>query len=1165
LEFAPGICAIVGPNGSGKSNFVDAVRWVLGEQSARQLRGARMDDVIFAGNAQRRPLGMAEVTLTFDNSDGAVATPFSEIAITRRAYRSGESEFFINKTAVRLRDITDMLLGTGLAAELAAVVSQGEIDAILSARPEARRELFEGVAGTARYRERKREAQRRLEQTAANALRVNDVLVELEKQLPAIDYQVRRARRYQKVQQQLRDLEIFSYVKKVQERRRERTRIVEALAGDDAVTAAVAKSRAEQQAQLSKARDDEYQASIALDERNATHSKVAAELARHASAYAAAAAKAGELARTLESLERDADASAAAVSEADARLSRAVEELNRSREARDTALGNAESAAAAEAEQTARWERAYADLRAAEDARASAVAKAMQSASAAAAAQAEHERLLEAAARSDDELQSLHASLQDVEAKARAAGAQREQATSELASLERARDEAARASRTANGELESLRRAAAAASRAAAEARAKKTALDEFAAGRFGAPTGVQVLADAARSHELPGAVGMLADQIEVDERYATAIDALLGPHAHDFVVRSLADATAAVKLLKACRAGRATILALEAAAQAEPGKRPGPDNLPGVIGRACDLVRCDANVKPAIERVLVDAFVVTDLDAAFACARTAPFASFATLDGDVIRGAAITSGSGTGPMSAQALRASLIAEDERLSVAAQEAEEQRARAETAAADALRRVESVQANLAAATIRAHDAQAQLERLADERSLLERRAAAVRQEREAQRTRSTQLEEEVARSRRRAREFSSALETQQQRCREALATADALAAQLNGVRAAHRKAAAEAAALVERVAQSGDDVEAVRAERERASTRRKERQSAVDQTREELAAVRAEVERLAAAQTASEKTVAQVAAELEAARARRDAAVQHARGLEEAYRAQEQRDREQSFDAERRRIRLAEIDAELALLSQTFSQNPATPQECDEVAARYAGFAGDEDAEVRRLREELARLGNVNLNALEDRAATLERCEFLRGQLRDLEAARASIVAGIAEIDAESLRQFNEAFAKVAAAFSETFTRLFNGGQAKIWVADAPDPTEAGIEISAQPPGKKMQNLNLLSGGERALTAVALIFATLQIRPSPFYIFDEIDAALDEANIGRFGVQLTELAAGGRSQIIIITHNKATMTLVDRMYGVTMSEPGVSNVLSLSLERAGAAG
>ncbi|MDQ6825522.1 MAG: AAA family ATPase, partial [Candidatus Eremiobacteraeota bacterium] len=208
-------------------------------------------------------------------------------------------------------------------------------------------------------------------------------------------------------------------------------------------------------------------------------------------------------------------------------------------------------------------------------------------------------------------------------------------------------------------------------------------------------------------------------------------------------------------------------------------------------------------------------------------------------------------------------------------------------------------------------------------------------------------------------------------------------------------------------------------------------------------------------------------------------------------------------------------------------------------------------------------DEMVRLGNVNLNALDDRASTLERCEFLRTQLRDLETARNDILASIAEMDAESLRQFTAAFEKVSIAFSETFTRLFNGGSAKMWVSEAEDPTEAGIEISAQPPGKKMQHLNLLSGGERALTAVALIFATLQVRPSPFYIFDEIDAALDEANISRFGSVLATLA--GQSQIIIITHNKATMTLLDRMYGITMGEPGVSSILSLALERAGARG
>jgi chromosome segregation protein len=1138
---------------------------VLGEQSARQLRGARMDDVIFAGNTTRRPLGMAEVTLTFDNSDGALATPFSEIGITRRAYRSGESEFFINKTAVRLRDITDMLMGTGLAAELAAVVSQGEIDAILSAKPEARRELFEGVAGTARYRARKREAQRRLEQTAANALRVNDLLVELEKQIPAIEQQVRRTKRYQKVQQQLRDFEIFSYVCKTAQRRTERTGIAEALSADDEAAAKVQRSNAELLATLNHARDDEYQAGIALDERNATHARTASQLAEHATAHASLAAKMTEIERSAETLEKEVDASAAALSEADARLSRAIEDLRNNRASRDAALALAESAASAEAEQTARWEQAYAALRAAEDARARAVAKATESNSAAAAGVAESERLAQAAVRIDEEFRAAEAALERCDERASQAGADRKRLANELLVLERKLQDAAGELTRAAAELDKQRSSQACAVQRATEARARLNALTQFEAESFGAPAGTRKLVEAIKSGKLKGAVGTVASQLTVDQRHAVAIDALLGARAHDLLVQTLEDAKSAMRLLKEERAGRATIVVLDTLErQAVPEPAAQDAKMPGLIGRACDLIRCDPKIKRAIERILSESYLVADLNSAFACAQSFEHAAFATPDGDVIRRGAITSGSATGALGAAAAREALEEEVRHHETAARDADGALARATQMLTERTSRSEALKTDAADLEIRCHDVDSLLKHLSEERPALEQRISSLRAEREDHRKRSAAIKNATAESQRIARELASALDQLERQRHSAISAADELAGLLSEARTKHRSAAANAAALVERVAQLSDDVESARTELERAHARRKDRIGILVSTRDELAATRAAVEAAAGLRLNAEKALAQVAAELGVVRERRDAAVRQTRALSEAYAQQEQAGRERSIEVERRRIRLAEIDAELALLSQTFSQNPATAQECDEVAARYADFEGDVDAQVRRLREEIVRLGNVNLNALEDRAATLERCEFLRNQLRDLDAARANIVASIAEMDAESLRQFNETFAKVSVAFSETFTRLFNGGQAKIWVAEAEDPTEAGIEISAQPPGKKMQNLNLLSGGERALTAVALIFATLQVRPSPFYIFDEIDAALDEANIGRFGVQLSELAGVGRSQIIIITHNKATMTLVDRMYGVTMSEPGVSNILSLSLERAGAA-
>jgi chromosome segregation protein len=1138
------------------------VRWVLGEQSARQLRGARMDDVIFAGNSQRRPLGMAEVTLTFDNTDGALPTPFAELAITRRAYRSGESEFFLNKAQVRLRDITDLLLGTGLAAELAAIVSQGEIDAILSAKPEARRELFEGVAGTARYRARKREAQRRLEQTAANALRLNDLLIELEKQIPAIEQQVRRAKRYQKVSTQLRDFEILSYVRKTAARREERARIVESLGADEHEAAAAAKQHSELQAALNKARYEEYQASLALDERNAEHARLAQQLQEHASAHAAESARIAELARTLESLEREVDASANAATQADGRLTSAIEDLRRSREARDEALSLAESAASVEATGTAQWERAYAALRAVEDARTRAVARSTESASAAVAAEHEFGRLREEVKRLAGEMQAADAGVTRSRARAEQIAADMDGLTAQVLALEAEVRDAQSHAKAAAAAVEAARRAREQAHAQVTQLTAKRDALKQFETGSTGAPAGARALLEAATNGALAGVLGLLAGQIKVDDRYAIAIDALLGVHAHDVIVRTLADAKAAMQLLKSTHAGRATIVALEALprtrahADADAGK--------GILGRAVDLVTCDAKLRPAIDHALGQSFVVATLDEAFACSQRMADAAFVTQDGDVIRGGVISSGAGVGPVGAHAALGALEDEIRAQTDATRQADAGLAAAMQAMDAAQLRVEERKRDAAALAMRQHDLTAEREHLAREHKTLEQRQVALRELDEQRKGQLAAAQDSVQHHQRDATELSREVDTHEAQRHEALATADALALELSGVRARHRDAAANAAALVERVAQLSDDVEASRAELERAQTRRKERLATLARTRDEREDGAADVGRLAAQRGEAEKALAAVAAGLAQVRERRDACASRARELDAAYAQEEQQGREQSLELERLRIRLAEIDAELTLLQQTFSQNPATQHECDDVDARYKDFDDDADAQVRRLREELLRLGNVNLNALEDRAATLERCEFLRGQLRDLEAARAGILASIAEIDAESLRKFNETFEKVAVAFSETFTRLFNGGNAKIWVSDAEDPTEAGIEISAQPPGKKMQNLNLLSGGERALTAVALIFATLQVRPSPFYIFDEIDAALDEANVGRFGVQLAELAGNGRSQIIIITHNKATMTLVDRMYGVTMSEAGVSNVLSLSLERAGAA-
>ncbi len=1137
---------------------------MLGEQSAKQLRGARMDEVIFAGNNHRRPLGMAEVTLTFDNSDGALAMPYSEIAVTRRAYRNGEGEYFLNKTQVRLRDIMDLLLGTGLGPDASAIISQGQIDAILSAKPEARREIFEEAAGTSKYQARKREAQRRLDQTDANAVRLNDVMVELAQQLPAMEQAVRRAKRHRKVSSRLRELEIFSYVHKTGARRDERAAVVEVLGVEETQRAGEDAQTAKLQSESSTARYEEYQATLALDERNAACAKAAHDVQELAAAQAGAEVRLHENDRRCDDGARDIETATRTVADQEARVARLTAEMATAREQRDGALQRADAAARSEADGSATWEIAYAQLRAVEDSRATAAARAAESDAACAAARSERDRLARIVEALDA---ALVADREAAEARSQTAAGLAANVAALDASIEKLRTDAADAERIRDRNataLETSRTALEAARGRAVEINARHAALSEIEEQRLGVPAGVNAVVAEHGSSRLAGIVGVVSDLIRVDIRYAAAIDMALGARVHDVVTRTSADAQAAIAMLDATKSGRATFLPLDLARQVALPLVRDASSAAGFVGRAADLVSCDDAVHAAIDHLLRDAVVVDTLDTALRLAPSLLPATIVTLAGEVVRNASITGGRGEADSGPLARRAHLAA-----------LSEQSAAAEDAANNALRAFEEArQASLDAIAIAERAAAAHVDAQLHRRDdVAARERAKVEAARFLQQIeRSAAERENAARSLRDAedalhggvasadesRADAKALDGER---RAAAEHADELQRVVSGLRDAHRRAAADAAGLVERVAQTGDDVEAARADVIAARVEREERITQLAAAREERDKNKEDLAAVTRRRAESDAAFSDLQAQADALRAERDRLTARARELEERLNAQSAQRQARSLELERHRIRLAEIDAEVAMLAESFAQNPATQAECDDIESRYAGFEGDPDAEIRRMRDELARLGNVNLNAIEDQAALEERREFLRKQLADLEAARASILSVIADIDAESLRQFNATFERVAIAFGETFARLFNGGVGKIWLAESDDPTQAGIEIAAQPPGKKMTSLNLLSGGERAMTAVALIFAILSVRPSPFYIFDEIDAALDEANVGRFGAALTEVARD--AQTIIITHNKATMTMADRIYGITMGEPGSSSVLSLALEKIGA--
>ena len=1139
------------------------MRWTLGEQSAKQLRGGRMDDVIFAGNARRRPLGMSEVTLTLDNADGTLATPFTEVSVTRRVYRNGEGEYFLNRSQVRLRDIMDLLLGTGLGPDASAIISQGQIEAILSAKPLERREVFEEVAGTSKYQARKQEAQRRLEATEANALRVNDLLVELERQVPAIEQQVRRAKRHQNVVGRLRDLEILSFVRNTGSRRRERAELAKTLSSAEAERAARDARRAKLEAEVGKARYQEYQATIALDERNAARAQAATTVQEAATTLATAQARADEARRRVEALDREVDGSAREETDAQGRAAALTAELAQSRSQRDAAVQRVEQCAAAAAAAATQWERAYDLLRKVEDRRTAGAAAAAQVDASAQAHLTHRDRVSTATLRLKRELNDARGRLVALQHNINELA---ESHARFVRAHERTQAELTRAVKAREAETASLEQARAGLERTratAVEAAARAQALAEVDASGHAVPPGAKAVLDAGAARELKGVVGIMADVIETDATYARAVDVALGELAHAVVTNTNAEAHAAIEYLRSKGAGRATMLPLEAVRQQELPLLDGVEGRDGVIGRARDLVRCSAAVRPAVEYALAHVIVADSLRVAQKLAREYSHATIVTLSGEVARNVAITGGSheDTGPLG----RRAALAQAQHESAAAQASadagerayEKDRATLATASASA----EDASRTRAEASAQAQDALLALERARAQAIGVEGEIAALETEHADARVALEAVSAQWSAHDGRLTRERAAVEALEAERRGSAETSDRLHAKLGESRERHRSSAAEAAALVERVTRADAAVEEARA----AVIERREEHgakvAAAGQARAQLELARSANESAQEQRDVAGAALHAVERETESVRAKRDACAAGVRELEERGAADQAATQERSLEVERQRIRLAEIDAELAVLQQTFSQNPAGPEECDDVARRYAEHEGDIDAEIRRLREELVRLGGVNLNALEDRASLLERRDFLRAQLADLNDARAKILGAIADIDAESVRQFNAVFEAVSAAFSEMFPRLFSGGVGKIWLADSDDPAQAGVEIAAQPPGKKMQSLNALSGGERALAAVALVFAILRVRPSPFYIFDEIDAALDEANIGRFGLVLSEFAS--RAQIVIITHNKATMTLADRIYGVTMGEPGVSNLLSLALEQVGA--
>jgi chromosome segregation protein len=1173
LRFEPGITCVVGPNGSGKSNVVDAIAWVLGEQGAKALRGGKMEDVIFAGTAGRPPLGRAEVTLTIDNHDGALPIEFAEVSITRRMFREGTSEYEINGEHVRLLDVQELLSDSGIGREMHVIVGQGQLDAVLTARPEDRRGFIEEAAGVLKHRKRKEKALRKLEAMQANLTRLTDLTGELRRQLKPLGRQAEIARRAAGVQAELRDSRLRLLADDLVTLR---TQLQQEVADEEQIRA----RRAEVEAALTqaRAREAELEQSLAADAPLVTAAQETwYRLAALEERFRGTASLAAERARhlTAEPEERVAGRDPEAM-EAEAAEARTEEQRLQ------VTLDEARTALAATVTERQELEARLAEAERALVAAVRAVADRREGLATLA---GQVNALRTRATAGGDEIARLAADASAARDRAASAQAELERVQGQVGALDEGEfglDERHEAAVAARETIDARVKELAAAEREAERERSTWAARAEALATSLTRKDGGNTLL--AAGERLPGVQGSVAALLSVEAGYEAAIAAALGAAADAIAVDSIDTAFAALTLLKTEDAGRAALLVGGASAS-----RPAPKDLPAQVRPALALVTAPDHFRGALGRLLADVVVVDDLATGRDVLAAHADARVVTRDGDVLGAGWAVGGSSSAP-SAIEIQAAV--------------DEARAKADEAAA----RHEQASAQLAES--RARDAQlhAEVEQALDALHESDARLAAVAEQlaqlgesaRQAA-AEATRLDEARAAAEEARDRDLAGLSDLEERLHLAEAQSDApdepdtserdaLHARVAGARQAEMDARLAVRTGEERVrAVAGRAEQLLRAaEIEREARRRQEAARAArargavvaalvrDAARTTLASIEISAARAGVERDAAQQARGTREAELHAVRARTRELGEELARLTDAVHRDEMIRAEQRLRIEQVEQRaLDEYGVEVDALVAEYGPDQPTPPSSIEIAefeqARERGeqvvapqpgpyHRPTQEKRAARAERDLALLGKVNPLALEEFAALEERSQFLSTQLEDLKKTRADLLTVVKEVDERILQVFTSAYADVAREFEIVFATLFPGGEGRLVLTDPDDLLQSGIDVEARPPGKKVKRLSLLSGGERSLTAVALLVAIFRARPSPFYVLDEVEAALDDTNLGR----LLELIAALRasSQLIVITHQKRTMEIADALYGVTMRGDGVTQVISQRLREAG---
>ena len=1164
IVFDEGITGIVGPNGSGKSNIGDAVRWVLGEQSAKTLRGASMSDVIFNGTQKRKPLSYCEVSLVFDNDDHALALEAAEVMVTRRVYRNGESEYYLNRTACRLKDVVDLFRDTGIGKEGYSIIGQGRIDEILSRKSEDRRQVFEEAAGIVKFKARKEEADKKLQRTLENLERVDDILDELTKRLKPLEEQSRNARVYLELSTELKDLDLNLFLIR-SDRARARLSELES----ELLTVQTILADTESNLTDKTTRRDETQNRI--DQLEEAITKARTELMECAEHVHESQKKLSALQSRRETRSENRQRIVREQEEAQERLAEIEKDHVRIQadvEKQHSLIADAEQILRATQEAAEKAQAKEKEADAALEAQKAAVIDQMNRLSDVRndktrlnTMQAQMETRLTEIEESSGALQEQEAALREaltaVEKQLETENQHQQQCQEKLAQARQASDEAdtAYANLRADVEKQSADMQAAA---------SRHNVLTEMTRDMEGYNMAVRRAMTYAKQRGLTGVKGVLAQLMTVPQAYETAIDMALGAAQQNIVTDTEETAKELINYLRQNRLGRATFLPMSAIrGKTLYGNERNALKLPGCLGVASELVQCAPEYRGIVENLLGRTVIADNLDHGIPIMRAGNHAfRLVTLEGDVMHsGGSMTGGS------AQSKVSNLLSREREL-------KELTAKLQTGRAE----LDKCRQELAQ---RQQTAQEKRQKVSDAVNALHQQEIAVAREQARRESVSADLNTHLQRMQEteQARvqlhqsleDIRQQLETIEHQRTGAQGDQSAMEQKTIEMQNALVKARAEASAendrLMVRTLQLSDlrhglsDLERdeAHAQQDQAQIlREQERREQLLHEMDELDAIdENDMKREEAESARRQKEQLRQESAAQAIEQRRSQAQSDLRdilsdmeNLHEAY----NRDSEKLHKTE---LAKARIEGDQKNLQNRIWDTYKLTYAGAEEFRRTPFDEKESDRRAAELQGQIRALGTVNVGAVEEYAETKARVDDLTTQQQDLKRAEMDLRELIERLLIQMRSTFVENFSKMQGYFAETFTRLFGGGHAELKLMDPDDPLNCGIEVNAQPPGKKLQLLSLLSGGERALTAIAILFAMLKLKPTPFCILDEIEAALDDANIGYYADYLKEYSKG--TQFIVVTHRKGTMERCNSLFGVAMEEQGVSRMVSVSLQ------